>query len=1231
MRHLRISLPGILFYILLFFILFHSCKEIGIESNIKKTPNNIYRQGNFPVYTSYKDIPGVTQEEINTIERFRRSGRSFVYGMSLTAECFEDSGRMGGFAALYCQWLSGLFDLPFTPVLYEWTDLLKGIETGRIDFTGELSPTPERLKNYYMTGVIAERALNITRLAGSPDPLALSLQRRPRFGLLAGTNTYSMIQPILPYEFDYLDVESAEEAYNLLREGKIDAFIDEGHGGVAAIQNDLNTTETIPPIYNPVSMSTRNKDLVPIISVVQKYLNNGGQYLLINLYNQGRKDYSTFCFHESLTKEEREYVASHDGSRGEVKPIPFIMERDNYPWAFYNKIEKDWQGIALDVLKEIESVTALRFEIVSGKDDTWSENLAMLENGGGAFVSKLIRTNERKDKFLWTEIPYAKDNFALLSKTETPDLGINEILFAKVGVLANSAYSEYFPLWFPNHPNMILFQRREDGLEALKKGEIDLYLGTRDTLLNLTNYLEEPGYKINRMFYHTANSYFGFNRNEKILCSVINKAQLLVNTELLESRWLSQTFDYRNKIARERQFYLVFLSVLMGTIILLLMALMQNYKESKRHLKVLVKRRTRELEVQKNAAQAAYNVKNRFLANTSHEIRTPLNAIIGLSQIELDKSLSPESKENISSINRSGLDLLGMVNDLLDISNVESGTLELKYADYSLPAFISGITDSVKRRISSKGIDFQCEADENLPLKLHGDKQRVKQILENLLFNAIKFTNEGTILFRIGFENQEGDDEKLMMIFEICDTGIGIKNEHIQNLFSDYSQAETESNRSTGGIGMGLFFSKKLAALMDGDINVVSEYGKGSVFTAWIPQKVADKTELGKNTVEKLQSFSWKESLEERHTFPYARVLVVDDVPTNLAVARGIMRPYKMGVDTVLSGQESVDLIAKAEVHYDAIFMDHMMPGMDGIEATKCIRELNTEYSKSIPIIALTANALPENEELFLSNGLNAYMTKPINVDILNSVLNQWVRDEEKEKLCVEEQGEEQDQTQNTALVTYNIEGVDLAAGAAQFGGEENYLEIVKVFINDTPKLLENIQNCLDGFRIMPAAAAVALESLKNYTITVHGIKGSCYGICATPVGDLAKELEMAAKEQNLGRILELNNEFIQATKKLVDELKVLFPQKEEKPKLEKKAPDPATLQKLLDAAQKYNINTMLDVLDELDQYKYQENGDLLLQLRQATENYEYDEVIKLLNAVPKTESDSEILSGTAG
>jgi hypothetical protein len=261
----RISFAKTVFLAVLFCLLLGSCGKIG-------SPAALNSNNDIPVYASYKEIPGITKEEISAVEAFRGSGRSFTYGMTHSSECFVNDGRIGGFAMLYCQWLSGLFDLSFTPVIYEWNELLNGLESDAVDFTGELTAAPEQLQTYSMTGSIAERVIFITRIIGSPDPLALSMQRRPRLGFLSGSNTLTIVRQAFPYEFDHTELGTVEEAHTLLRERQLDAFIDEGQESAVGIQIDLTTTEMIPYLSNPVSMSTRNKELSPIISVVEKYL-----------------------------------------------------------------------------------------------------------------------------------------------------------------------------------------------------------------------------------------------------------------------------------------------------------------------------------------------------------------------------------------------------------------------------------------------------------------------------------------------------------------------------------------------------------------------------------------------------------------------------------------------------------------------------------------------------------------------------------------------------------------------------------------------------------------------------------------------------------------------------------------------------------------------------------------------------------------------------------------------
>jgi CheY-like chemotaxis protein/anti-sigma regulatory factor (Ser/Thr protein kinase) len=385
-------------------------------------------------------------------------------------------------------------------------------------------------------------------------------------------------------------------------------------------------------------------------------------------------------------------------------------------------------------------------------------------------------------------------------------------------------------------------------------------------------------------------------------------------------------------------------------------------------------------------------------------MRTPMNVIVGLTDLMLeDVDISSTAKNNLEKINTAGNTLVGLINDVLDISKIEAGKLDLMPVQYEVASLLNDIITLNVIRIEEKPIAFKLDIDESLPSFLFGDDLRVKQILNNLLSNALKYTKEGTVKLGVEYLHEgRRHDDKAWISFNISDTGIGIRNKDIVRLFTDYNQVDTHANRQIEGTGLGLSITKKFVDLMGGEISVESEYGKGSTFRVRICQGfVTDKT-IGKETIENLCSFRYSDKHKRIHEklvrsdLSYARVLVVDDLTTNLDVAAGMLRKYKMQVDCVTSGQEAIDLIAGGEPIYNAIFMDHMMPGMDGMEATAAIRALGTDYAQNIPIIALTANVIAGNEQVFLDNGFNAFLPKPFNVMLLDSIIQRWVRNKSK-------------------------------------------------------------------------------------------------------------------------------------------------------------------------------------------------------------------------------------------
>ncbi|MDR2571140.1 MAG: response regulator [Oscillospiraceae bacterium] len=392
-------------------------------------------------------------------------------------------------------------------------------------------------------------------------------------------------------------------------------------------------------------------------------------------------------------------------------------------------------------------------------------------------------------------------------------------------------------------------------------------------------------------------------------------------------------------------------------------------------------------------AESASQYKSKFLANMSHEIRTPLGAIIGIAQIELQKdNLTEENANAMEMIYLSGNSLLGIINDILDLSKIETGKLELSPMEYDVPSFINDTSQINAVRIGTKEIDFIVDADKNLPSKLYGDELRIKQILNNLLSNAIKYTEKGYVKLSI---NHRTDDETVYLRFTVKDTGMGMKKEDQEKLFIEYQRFDISANRETEGTGLGLTIAGKLIDMMDGTIEVESEYGKGSIFTVTIKQKAVECEEIGDLISDSLKNFAFSgekhssKLQKSRASLPHGRVLVVDDVEINILIAQEILLTYELTVETANSGFEALERVENGEV-FDIIFMDHMMPGMDGIETTKKIRD--TGYNGAI--LALTANALIGNREMFMQNGFDGFVPKPIDIGDMDAVLNEHIRAE---------------------------------------------------------------------------------------------------------------------------------------------------------------------------------------------------------------------------------------------
>jgi len=514
-------------------------------------------------------------------------------------------------------------------------------------------------------------------------------------------------------------------------------------------------------------------------------------------------------------------------------------------------------------------------------------------------------------------------------------------------------------------------------------------------------------------------------------------------------------------------------------------------------------------ENQRIAAEAASKAKTDFLSKMSHEIRTPMNAILGITEIQLQNaSLPSETKEALGKIYNAGDLLLGIINDILDLSRIEAGKLELASAKYDVASLVNDVVTLNMMRIGSKRIEFKLSVDENMPSTLLGDELRIKQVLNNVLSNAIKYTIKGTVELSVFAEVKEDFD--VALFFEVRDTGLGMTEEQVGQLFDEYSRFNMEANRTTEGTGLGMSITRNLLRLMGGDIFVKSTINVGSVFTIQLPQKRIDSAVLGKELAKNLQNFRANGMKQVRmaqvifEQMPDARILLVDDVESNLYVATGLLAPYGVSMDTVTSGYAAIDKIKEGN-EYDIIFMDHMMPGMDGIETTRIIREMGYE----LPIVALTANAVSGQSGIFLANGFDSFVSKPIDVRQLNAVLKKFIRDKRS--------SETDEPVEQKAEVSQPSEtGIDP--------------RLAEIFVRDAAKSIA----ALDAIE---EKGVCDEDDRRMYIIHTHGMKSALANIGRMELSAVALKLEAAGRDGNTEIISTETTAFLDALKKLVKEL----------------------------------------------------------------------------------------------
>ena len=564
-----------------------------------------------------------------------------------------------------------------------------------------------------------------------------------------------------------------------------------------------------------------------------------------------------------------------------------------------------------------------------------------------------------------------------------------------------------------------------------------------------------------------------------------------------------------------------------------------------------------ELENAKQEALSANRVKSAFLANMSHEIRTPINSMLGFNEMILRETDDEEIFSYASNVKSSGNALLALVNDILDLSKIEAGKMEIVPAEYSILNSLSNLHKMISPRAVKKGLELEYEIDSGIPKKLFADEVRLSQVLTNLLTNAIKYTEKGEVTLEVKIKERHGDRVKLL--YAVKDTGMGIKEENIEKLFSEFTRVE-EKTHKIEGTGLGLPITVKCLKLMGSELKVISKVGQGSVFYFEIEQRIIDEEPIGDFEEYLLENHSEVEVFRENFTAPDAHILVVDDVEMNLKVFKGLLKSSMMQIDTAESGREAIELIKKND--YDLVFMDHQMPEMDGIETLEKIINESVADTEKLPFIALTANAISGAREMYLKSGFSDYLTKPIEGRALSEMLRKWLPEEkiqnsdntnkksdslknrsialnndpEKEQKDLSEENNSKDsdgkaeRAEKTILQKLSDLGIDVKTGMGYaMDDEEFYLEIIHDFATGMEKYKGEL------------AEYAARKDTDNYGVKVHALKSSAKTIGALGLSEKAKELEFAAKNKNIDFIEANNEQVLDEYQKLTENiLKVL-------------------------------------------------------------------------------------------